>query len=80
MTDISKTIYSLLKVQYPFTKVLSAAMALYQINPESIPDTDSSSIDGAVTPPETIPLDLADNNDGLSRGAACLSSCAAPGA
>ncbi|RDL31995.1 uncharacterized protein BP5553_09397 [Venustampulla echinocandica] len=39
-------------------------MSPNQIDPELVQDTDGSSIDTAITPPETIPPDLTDDNDG----------------
>jgi hypothetical protein len=53
-------------------------MSLNQINPESVQDTDGSSINTAITPPETIPPDLTDDNDGPSDGASYLSAYSAP--
>jgi hypothetical protein len=53
-------------------------MSLNQINPESVQDTDGSSIDTAITPPETIPPDLTDDNNGPSGGASYPSSYSVP--
>ncbi|PVH79473.1 hypothetical protein DL98DRAFT_516075 [Cadophora sp. DSE1049] len=53
-------------------------MSLNQIKPESVQDTDGSSIDTAITPPETIPPDLTDDNDDPSRGASYPSSYSVP--
>lgn len=41
-------------------------MSLNQNNLDSVQDTDGSTIDTAITPPETIPPDLTDDNDDTS--------------
>ena len=53
-------------------------MLFNQINPESVQDTDGTSIDTAITPPETISPKLTDDNDNLSRSASYLSSYSVP--
>ena len=53
-------------------------LVVNQVNPEPVQDTDGSSIDTTITPPETIPPDLTDDNDGPSRCVSYLSSCLIP--
>jgi len=56
------------------TVVKSAIMSFNQVNPKSVQDTDGSSIDTALTPPETIPSDLTDDNDDPFGGVSYPSS------
>jgi hypothetical protein len=53
-------------------------MFINPTNPEAVQDTDASSIDTTITPPETIPPDLTDDNDNLSRSVVYPSSYTAP--
>jgi len=53
-------------------------MFFNQSNPNSVQDTDGSSVDTAITPPETIPPNLTDDEDDLSRSVAYPSSYTIP--